>query len=131
MENKDRPWYRKLKKSSLTPPSYTFGIVWPILYVLLIYYFISMVLHSKCQGLCPPLIPFLLQMVLNVFWSPTFFRWKQPKLAFVMILGMITLTGYTMYLTYFINPKLVIILIPYLLWISFASYLNGYIVMNN
>ena len=131
MTNKNRSWYKNLKQSKLTPPDKTFGIVWPILYALLLTYFILMLGEKKCVGICKPLIPFIIQIIINVFWSPVFFQLKKPLLAFIMILVMIVLTLLTIIWTLTVNKKMVIWLMPYFIWICFACYLNGYIVFNN
>ena len=89
MTYKNRSWYKNLKQSKLTPPDKTFGIVWPILYALLLTYFILMLGEKKCVGICKPLIPFIIQIIINVFWSPVFFQLKKPLLAFIMILVML------------------------------------------
>lgn len=123
--------YRNLKKSSLTPKDYVFGAVWPILYLLLIFYFISLITHSRCNNICAPIIPFVIQMALNFSWSPIFFRYKKIRLALVVNICMILLTLLTMYLNLKIDPKLNYLLLPYIGWISFAAYLNGYIVWHN
>lgn len=127
----DKEWYGKLKKSPLTPPDYVFGIVWPLLYILLLMYVVALVIHSKCEGLCPPLIPFIIQLIINFSWSPVFFRYQKIKIALGMIILMILLTGYTMYLTYPIDARLILLLLPYFLWICFAGYLNLDIVLRN
>lgn len=124
-------YYKKLKKSPLTPPSYTFSIVWPILYLLLIYYFIMLTTHKKCQGLCLTAIVFLVQMGFNLLWSPVFFRLQKVRWALVINIIMIVLTVVNMYLNTKINVRLNYLLVPYLAWISFAAYLNGYIVVRN
>ena len=124
-------YYRNLKKSPLTPKDYVFGVVWPILYLLLIYYFISLITHKNCVKICVPIIPFLIQMVLNLSWSPVFFRYKKIRLALLINIAMIILTLITMYLNLRIDAKLNYLLIPYLGWITFAAYLNGYIVWYN
>lgn len=131
MNQKTPQFYQNLKKSPLTPPSYTFGIVWPILYLLLLYYFINLTLHRKCPGMCPAAIVFIIQMVFNVSWSPVFFRLKKVKWALFINFMMIVLTIITMYLNRKIKAHLNYLLVPYLLWISFAFYLNGYIVVKN
>ena len=131
MNSETQKFYQNLKKSTLTPPSYTFGIVWPILYLLLIYYFISLATHSKCNYMCPVAIVFLIQMVFNLSWSPVFFRLQKVKIALLINLVMIILTVVTMYLNTKINSRLNLLLLPYILWISFAFYLNGYIVWKN
>ena len=127
----DKKWYDDLNKSSLTPPSYVFGIVWPLLYVSLIAYGVVTGIDDKCLGFCTPLIFFTIQMVLNLVWTTIFFRWRMLKTAFIIILVMIALTMVTMYETWKLDMKYFYILIPYILWISFASYLNGYIITNN
>lgn len=131
MNKPSQLFYLNLKKSKLTPPSYVFGIVWPFLYILLLYYFISLIIHSKCDGLCPVAIVFIVQMLLNFSWSPVFFRYQKVKIAFLINLSMVGLTVITMYLNTKINSSLNYLLLPYLLWISFAAYLNGYIVFQN
>jgi len=127
----DKKWYDDLNKSSLTPPSYVFGIVWPLLYVSLIAYGVVTGIDDKCLVFCTPLIFFTIQMVLNLVWTTIFFRWRMLKTAFIIILVMIVLTAITMYETWKLDMNYFYILIPYLVWISFASYLNGYIVANN
>lgn len=124
-------WYKKRKQSKLTPPDYVFGIVWPILYLQLMVFFILLVKDMKCVGICPPIFPFLVQMVLNFSWSPVFFTLKKPKISLAIVIGMVLLTAYTLYLTLKINKKICFLLVPYLCWISFATYLNGYIAFHN
>ena len=66
---KNREWYNSLKKSKLTPPGYVFGIVWPILYVLLTVSFLLTIKSPKCIGFCSPLVFFTAQMALNFIWT--------------------------------------------------------------
>ena len=130
-KQRESKFYNTLKKSKLTPPKSTFGFVWPILYVLLIIYFIAMLNEKKCRGLCLPLIPFILQMILNLSWSPVFFGLQKIRWALLINIGMIILTIITMILTQQINPRLNYLLVPYIIWISFAAYLNLYLVLAN
>ena len=125
-------WYKNLNKSGLTPPSWVFGVVWPLLYTSIGVYYILMILYTSCSRFeCTPLIIFTAQMILNFLWPPTFFNYKKPKIAFIILLFMVGLTISTLYYSFKINESYTYILIPYTLWISFASYLNGYIVLNN
>ena len=113
----DRTWYDSLNKSSLNPPDYLFGIVWPILYTLMA---IVSFLHAKL--IYKWYIP---QLVLNSAWSWLFFAHQQPEIAFIDILALIgvnlvilmKLKGQGAWLSF-------IMYLPYLLWISFASFLN-------
>ena len=116
-------WYLSLNKSELNPPSYVFGIVWPILYVLMM---ISAYLtYKKIYGI------FLIQLVFNAAWSWLFFRFQMPLISLIDIYLLIALNLYITALMYRENKLAFILFIPYVLWISFASYLNLFIVINN
>ena len=116
-------WYLSLNKSELNPPSYVFGIVWPILYVLMM---ISAYLaYKKIYEI------FLIQLAFNAAWSWLFFRFQMPLISLIDIYLLIGLNLYITALMYRENQLAFILFIPYVLWISFASYLNLYIVINN
>ena len=116
-------WYLSLNKSELNPPSYVFGIVWPILYVLMM---ISAYLaYKKIYGI------FLIQLVFNAAWSWLFFRFQMPLISLIDIYLLVALNLYISALMYRENKLAFILFIPYVLWISFASYLNLFIVINN
>tara|TARA_B100000459_G_C8581697_1_gene203586 strand:- start:434 stop:874 length:441 start_codon:yes stop_codon:yes gene_type:complete len=116
-------WYLSLNKSELNPPSYVFGIVWPILYVLMM---ISAYLaYKKVYGI------FIIQLVFNAAWSWLFFRFQMPLISLIDIYLLIALNLYITTLMYKENKLAFILFIPYVLWISFASHLNLFIVINN
>lgn len=116
-------WYLSLNKSELNPPSYVFGIVWPILYVLMM---ISAYLaYKKIYEI------FLIQLAFNAAWSWLFFRFQMPLISLIDIYLLIGLNLYITALMYRENKLAFILFIPYVLWISFASYLNLFIVINN
>ena len=116
-------WYLSLNKSELNPPSYVFGIVWPILYVLMM---ISAYLaYKKIYGI------FLIQLVFNAAWSWLFFRFQMPLISLIDIYLLVALNLYITALMYRENKLAFILFIPYVLWISIASYLNLFIVINN
>lgn len=116
-------WYLSLNKSELNPPSYVFGIVWPILYILMM---ISAYLaYKKVYGI------FIIQLVFNAAWSWLFFRFQMPLISLIDIYLLIALNLYITTLMYKENKLAFILFIPYVLWISFASYLNLFIVINN
>jgi tryptophan-rich sensory protein len=124
-------WYKNLKKSKLTPPGWVFGVVWPILYASILAYYIVMILDKRCINFCLPLIIFTIQMIFNLTWSYVFFVRQLPLQALIMNIIMIVLTSITVYLTLIEGTSYYVIILPYLAWISFASYLNGYIVYYN
>ncbi len=116
-------WYLSLNKSELNPPSYVFGIVWPILYVLMM---VSAYLaYNKIFGI------FLIQLAFNAAWSWLFFRFQMPLISLIDIYLLIALNLYITALMYRENKLAFILFIPYVLWVSFASYLNLFIVINN
>ena len=116
-------WYLSLNKSELNPPGYVFGIVWPILYVFMM---ISAVLtHKKTYSL------FLSQLVLNASWSWLFFKFQLPVLALLDIYILIFLNIYISKLMYFESKVAFSLYLPYVIWITFASYLNLFIVIYN
>ena len=118
---KNREWYLSLNKSKLTPPGYVFGIVWPILYLLLGISFLLTIKSPKCIGFCSPLVFFTIQMILNLIWTTVFFRMKMMKTALLLIYSIIALTivAFTRMLP--VNSTAALLLIPYLLWLCFAS----------
>lgn len=122
-------WYKNLKKSPLTPPDYVFGIVWPILYFLLLIYFI-LALQEKNKI---PLVYFMIQLILNLFWTTVFFRKRNINLAFAMIIVILFFTILSGMEMYYKNNNilLALLLVPYIIWLLFAGYLNFYIIYNN
>ena len=56
--NDNKKWYRSLRRSTLTPPDYVFGIVWTILYITMFISFILVATHKQCKYTCFPLIIF-------------------------------------------------------------------------
>lgn len=135
-------WYLSLNKSPLTPPGYIFGIVWPILYILMSIY-IWIILDSLHQDkkILLPIILYIIQLILNFIWTPVFFntQGKQIKIAFILlfiiwllvfIIIIISNNKTSLLLIPYYN-KASLLLIPYLIWLSFALYLNYYIIINN
>ena len=116
-------WYLSLNKSELNPPGYVFGIVWPILYVFMM---ISAVLTHKKTYLL-----FLSQLVLNASWSWLFFKFQMPLLALLDIYILIFLNIYISKLMYFESKVAFSLYLPYVIWITFASYLNLFVVIYN
>lgn len=116
-------WYLLLNKSELNPPSYIFGIVWPILYVLMM--ISAFLTHKKVFSF------FIIQLFFNAVWSWLFFRFQMPLIALLDIYLLIALNIFILYLMFKENKIAFLLFIPYVVWISFASYLNLFIVINN
>ena len=116
-------WYQELTKSSLNPPGYVFGIVWPILYLLMSISAFRTFNETKKL--------FLTQLLFNALWSWLFFTFQMPLIALVNIWVLIYL-NIKLNLKMFYQDKLSgLLFIPYVIWLFFASYLNLFIVINN
>ena len=122
-------WYKNLKKSPLTPPDYVFGIVWPILYFLLLIYFILALQEENKM----PLVYFMIQLILNLLWTTVFFKKRNVNLAMYMLIAILFFTILSGLEMYYKNNNILLplLLVPYIIWLSFAGYLNFYIIFNN
>ena len=124
-------WYQNLNKPFLSPPSYVFTIVWPILYILMAISLFMFLKGGMRREKIIPLFIFVVQLALNLSWSPIFFGLQKMGLALIVIILMIILTIITIFYFYKFSKISAILLIPYLLWICFALYLNlGFILLN-
>ncbi len=113
-------WYVFLQKPSFAPPNWIFAPVWTALYILM---GISLYLIWK-KGNSKLVLLFFVHLALNSLWSIIFFGFKNPLLAFGEI---VVLWFFVLFLNlrfYKINRTAGLLLIPYLLWTSFAAYLN-------
>jgi translocator protein len=125
-------WYQSLKKSSLTPPPLLFQIVWPILYIMMI---VSMIfVYRKYDGnfwISLPFIFFMIQLLLNLSWSPLFFTFHQICVSLIILFLIILFVVLTIKEFSKYSNTAAYLLIPYLLWLVFAFYLNLFICVSN
>lgn len=117
-------WYHTIIKSSLTPPNFVFPIVWSILYTLLALVGHFLWQNRQEQKANHILVFFIIQLVLNWLWTPIFFGWHLTGLALLDILTIIAITIYITIKTWANYPIIAYVMLTYLLWILFASYLN-------
>ena len=116
-------WYEELIKSPLNPPSYVFGIVWPILYAIMA--FVSFKMAEKISTL------FILQLLANAAWSWIFFYFHAPLIALVDISVLIYLNLKIISVIKVESSILFYMYLPYLIWLSFAAFLNASIIFLN
>lgn len=124
-------WYQTLNKSLLTPPDWVFSVVWPILYIMIglsLYVFIKASSRKKRFW---PLFFFVLQLGLNLVWSPIFFGAMMITSAYIVILLMIVFTVLTIAFFRLYSKMSALLLVPYFLWLCFAAYLNYMIMVLN
>lgn len=124
-------WYKSLSKAPWTPPSYVFGIVWPILYLLMGISFLLVWKNKKCFPYCSPLTYFLIQLGFNLIWTTLFFVMKKPLLALLDICLIIYFAMQTYNSFIKIDRLAAYLLVPYLLWLLLAFSMNFYIVLMN
>lgn len=124
-------YYDNLRKSKLTPPNYLFGYVWFFIYIMIIISFFLFIISNGVKFNKIGLIFFIIQLLLNLSWSPIFFYFEKPKIALFIILLMIIFIILTIKNFYKINKFSSYLLIPYLIWSLFAFYLNIVIVILN
>tara|TARA_Y200000002_G_scaffold376901_1_gene381509 strand:+ start:217 stop:648 length:432 start_codon:yes stop_codon:yes gene_type:complete len=116
-------WYEELIKSPLNPPSYVFGIVWPILYVIMA--FVSFRVADKIA------LIFIIQLIFNAAWSWLFFYFHFPVVALIDIAILIYLNQKILLIINKESRILFYLYLPYLIWLFFAAFLNASIVWLN
>ncbi|NKJ41021.1 MULTISPECIES: TspO/MBR family protein [unclassified Novosphingobium] len=118
------PWFAALVKPATFPPPATFGIVWSVLY-LLMGLALAMILAARgAPGRPGAVAAFVVQLLLNLSWSPVFFALHRMMIAQGIILAMIPLVALTIFLFWRVRPAAAWLLVPYLAWICFAAFLN-------
>lgn len=117
-------WYERLAKPSWQPPGYLFGPVWAVLYAMIAVSGWLVWSEAGWAGAALPLTVYALNLVLNAAWSGIFFGLRRMGLAAVEMVGLWTSIVALIALFWPINQWAAIVLIPYLLWVSFAFVLN-------
>ncbi|TWT39386.1 TspO/MBR family protein [Blastopirellula retiformator] len=114
-------WYAGLEKPPWTPPNYLFGPVWTTLYILM---GIAAWLVWRKGDSGVALTFFGVQLALNAIWSPIFFGLESPLLGLLVIVPLWLMIGVTIYGFARRWWPAALLLVPYLLWVSYASCLN-------
>ncbi len=123
-------WYNNLIKPPMAPPNWLFAPVWGILYAMIA---AALIIYINKQGYGKKsgYIFFVIQLVLNFIWSPVFFGMQNMTLALVIVILMDIFVFLTFKKFYSVSKISGLLLIPYFLWILFATYLNaGYLFLN-
>lgn len=122
-------WYLTLNKPFFNPPDWVFGPVWTLLYILMGLSFYLVWVNKKKNNLA--LSIFGIQLFLNLLWSVLFFGLRNPLFAFIEIIFLWAAILCAIILFYRIDKNASYLLIPYILWVSFAAVLNLYLVVLN
>lgn len=118
------PWFQALTLPAWQPPGAVFGIAWTILYVLLAVAAALIWGHRRAAGRTAALALWALQMVLNWGWSPLFFTAHQVLASTILIAVILIVSIATTFAFARISRVAPWLMLPYLVWLSFALVLN-------
>jgi len=124
-------WYRVLRKPSFNPPSWIFGPVWTLLYVLMAVAAWRITLLPASPLRTAALALFAVQFALNLLWSWIFFRRHRIAAALAELVLLWMVIAATAFAFARIDPPAAWLMVPYLAWTTFAALLNAAIVRGN
>jgi len=125
-------WYMSLEKPSFNPPNWLFAPVWTMLFILMgISAFLVWRDGLSERNVRIALIIFIIQLILNTFWSVAFFGLRSPIAGLIVIIILWIAILLTILSFAKVSMTAGILLIPYILWVSFASILNASIYVLN
>ncbi|WP_251861717.1 TspO/MBR family protein [Clostridium sp. Marseille-Q2269] len=121
----DKNLYTKLIKPAFSPPGWVFPVVWTILYLLMAVALYKIIIKGK-QGedISKALVYFFIQLALNFLWTIIFFRFRLYGVAFLELLLLLIFILLTTFEFYKIDKVAAYLMIPYIIWVSFAGILN-------
>jgi benzodiazapine receptor len=125
-------WYAQLSRPSFTPPDWTFGVVWPVLYVMMgISAFLIWNVGIDKRRVKVSLGFFALQLILNGLWTPIFFGLHLIGFALLEIIILWAAILMTILAFWKVSKPAALLLLPYILWVSFAVVLNASLFLLN
>ena len=119
-----RGWYLTLNRPPGTPPNWVFGPVWTALY-LMMGVAAWLVWRRRSTDARGALRLWGWQLLVNALWSPAFFGLHNPGLALVVIMVLLAVLGLTLRTFLRIQPLAGALLVPYLAWVCYATWLNA------
>lgn len=124
-------WYNALNKSLLTPDGWVFAVVWPILYFLLGIALYLIISDKSRQTKSKAYWLFAVQMGLNALWSYLFFGLQLPSAGLICLVILLAFSIWMMRAFYQLRKSAGYLIIPYIVWLVFAMYLNSVVVYLN
>lgn len=126
--------YGTMNKPPLSPPAWVFSVAWTILYLMMglaSYLIIRTEADSRSHAMA--LIIYAIQLFMNFMWSILFFNWGIYLWAFIWLMCMWVIVIICAFRFYRINRLAAYLMIPYILWLTFAAYLNlgAYLLRSN
>ena len=122
------PWYSELNLASFNPPSWIFAPVWTTLYIFMSVAVWNIWNRFKSKKI---LKIYFIHLFFNASWSVVFFGFHQIFLAFIILILILIFIIYLMILYYKLNKLSFYLMVPYLLWSSYALVLNFFIIILN
>jgi tryptophan-rich sensory protein len=125
-------WYAGLVKPSWTPPPVVFPIAWTLLYALMALSFWRLWnSETRIRERTQAMTLFLIQLALNALWSPVFFGFHGTRTALVVIMALLVAIAATIRAAFRVDRLAAWLLVPYLLWVAYATTINiGVVAMN-
>ena len=117
-------FYQQLQRPTWAPPAWLFGPVWSALYLMMGIAAWLVWRESDRADTGAPLVLYVAQLAANGLWTWLFFAWQQGAFAFAEILVLLVLIVATMFAFWRVRPVAVLLLLPYLIWVGFASVLT-------
>jgi tryptophan-rich sensory protein len=124
-------WYSSLNKPFFTPPDWLFGPAWTVLYILMAIALYLVWKEPKSKQRDSAIALYAGQLIVNVLWSVGFFGFHNILLGVVLIVLMLVLILLTTYEFYKISKPAAYAMVPYILWVSFATCLNAAVYLLN
>ena len=127
----DNAWYQTLTLPALQPPGPVFGIAWSILYTVIAVSAAIVWGHKRAPGRTLALVLFAIGVLINLAWSPTFFRFHliTPALGIIAVMLIVALA--TTFAFGRVSRLAAWLMVPYLIWLCFAGALNASVMMLN
>nr|MDD6335307.1 tryptophan-rich sensory protein [bacterium] len=124
-------WYTLIQKPAFQPPAPVFAIVWGALYVLLYVVALLLFMAPPSRDKHTALRALGVQLGLNLVWTAVFFRLYMPAAALFILVGMLGLCALNIIYQARVRPQAAWLMIPYVLWLCFATVINYTIVLLN
>ncbi len=124
-------WFVALDRPDLVPPGWVFGAAWTTLYTLMAIALALVITARGAAGRGIAIAAFLIQLAVNYAWSPVFFGMREVSAALILIIVILLAAGVTTLLFWRIRRVAGLLMLPYLGWLCFATYLNYAIDVRN
>lgn len=125
-------YYKALNKPVFSPPSWVFGVVWPILYFLMaVAAYIIWIEGKKGKPVKKALVLYIIQLILNFAWPFIFFKLNLYGIAFIEIVILLVTVLLTTKEFFKHNKIAALLMVPYILWLTYAAVLNYFIWLLN